>query len=39
VLYDKETKHSKNTEAQAKWISDIDNQLKELSDFTDPIVE
>lgn len=38
-LYDKETNHSNNTEAQARWILDIDRQLKELSDFSNPIVD
>lgn len=38
-VYDKETNHSKISSAQAKWEKDIDRQLQELNDFSNPLVE
>lgn len=37
--YDKDTNHSKITEEQAKWEKDIDKQLQELNDFSNPLIE
>lgn len=36
--YDKETNHSKVTEEQSRWEKDIDNQLQELNDFSNPVI-
>ncbi|MBA3705307.1 MAG: hypothetical protein H0W84_05250 [Bacteroidetes bacterium] len=38
-IYDKETNHSKISTEQAKWEKDIDKQLQELNDFSNPLVE
>ena len=37
--YDKETSHSRNSEAQAKWEKDMDIQMQELNDSSDPFLE
>ena len=36
--YDKETKHSKVSEEQLRWEKDIDDQLQELNDFSNPVI-
>jgi hypothetical protein len=37
--YDKDTKHSRINEEQAKWESKIDQQLQELIEFSNPMID
>lgn len=36
--YDKETNHSRVSEEQSRWETEIDKQLQELNDFSNPII-
>ena len=37
--YDKNTKHSMNKEEQAKWEKDVDTQIQELNEFSNPYID
>jgi hypothetical protein len=37
--YDKDTNHSKIPAEQSKWESDIDKQLQELNNFSNPMID
>jgi hypothetical protein len=39
IIYDKDTKHSRNQEMQLKWEKDVDQQLQELNAFSESKIE